>query len=417
MAIANTTTTITMGCIVWLMAMYCKACGDKLGDPQEDLNDPEGEFIPDLGVIENDDAHIDVIYRDGRGSVLRCNHVNEMGTKVLDDPPGEDPEGQPDNGSRPEPQPNGPPSNGGGGRRQKTGEVYDLPEDKDAMDLLEEVISNPVYGLDGDQIKEVLSWGDLFDGQIPPQQLEEILSNLSGISNQKAQLMTRKYEASFNKWIKDQTDGDSGPTLGVGAGMTGNAPVQGSQGPTPMPSKPQPKPSPQPQGQEKSEPGPSEDPPGPGSRDRRTRRQQRRQEAIDEAAEEFAFQFANNAADDAGIMFREMRDLAVTLFKKKAESDPEWFFEKAEKWDMDLFDEVMKESEHKRKQDEPSEPSADVDVDQALEEVMADDDNTVDEGKSDEDVIEDELESMMGEEDEENFDDEIDELENMMEVE
>lgn len=432
MAIVGTANPITTEYVVWLMPMYCSACGEQLGPPQDDLHDPEGKFMPDtVGKVENEDAHIEVISRENRGEVLRCTNKGEMGAKLLEEPPGENPEGQPGNGGGSPPQGNGGPANGAQNPRQGGGQVYDLDEDKDAMGILEDVITNKAYELDEGQIQEVMSWGEIYNGQIPPNQLQTILGNMKGVSKQQSKLMSRKYEALMNKWIREESQDDGGPALGGLPGM--GTPTQGAQPssqPHPARAKPQPS-KPQPQPDQEPEQEESVEPPGPGSRSRRQERQERRQEAIDKAADEFAYQFAQNAAQDAGLMFQQMREIGVTLFKKKAESDPEWFFEKAEKWDMDLFDEIMSESEAKRQQSEPSEPKADMDVDNALESVMEDDANGDDEGKSADGLMDEEIESIMEgeeegydeetappepEEQDDSFDDELDEMMSEMEA-
>lgn len=432
MAIVDTANPITTAYVVWLMPKYCSACGEQLGPPQEDLHDPEGKFMPDtVGKVENDDAHIEVISRENRGEVLRCTNAGEMGAKLLEQPPGENPEGQPPNGAESQHQGNGGPSNGAARGPGGGGQVYDLDEDKDAMGILEDVITNKAYELDEGQIQEVMSWGEIYNGQIPPNQLQTILGNMKGVSKQQSKLMSRKYEALMNKWIREESQDDGGPALGGLPGM--GTPTQGAQPssrPHPARAKPQ-QPSPQPQPEQDPEKEESMEPPGPGSRNRRQERQERRQEAIDKAADEFAYQFAQNAAQDAGLMFQQVREIGTTLFKKKAERDPEWFFEKAEKWDMDLFDEIMSESEAKRKQSEPSEPQADADVDSALENVMSSEDDEVSEEQTDQEAIDNEIESIMdegmedeigenlsdeSEEQDGSFDGELDEMMEEMEV-
>lgn len=363
---------------------WCSACGEELSEElDEAFHDPEGDWIEanlgiESGPIGDQESHIKVIYRE-TGPVIQCQEDKQM-TKLQAEPP--DGEGEPPP-SEEQPESsgggNGNGGNGGGGsepeqqkqpqkpqqkERPQRQQVYDDQPDKDAMGILGDVITNPAYELSQEQIEEVGSWGDIYDGQIPPDQLEELLKNLSGVSSQRAQLMRQKYEAKLNKWVRSQSGGNSGPSLGMGA----MPPPQAQQNQGRGPPQPSPQPQPQPTPDPEPEPEPEPETKDPPSRKRR----ERREEMVDKAADEFAQKFALNAAEGAGTFVRDIREVARTVMKKKAETDPEWFFEKAESWDMDLFDDVMSMSDAKAEQEQGSAPTpeADAEVDSALDGVM-----------------------------------------------
>lgn len=371
--------------------MWCNTCGEELSeDIDEAIHDETGDWINEQFGLPNEpvgdeNSHIEVLYRD-TGVVPRCRKENQF-TKVVPEPPEENGDG---NGADTEQQPeqNGDDSNGGApeqksqntsrqAQRQqqrrgtRTRDVYDVPENKDPEDILKEVLTNEVFNLERPQVAEVMDWADIYDGKIPPDQLQELLSNMSGVQKQTAQLMRQKYEAKLNKWIQQQNSNDSGPNLGAtyatgSPSMQNVQPNNNQQNNGPSKEEIRRRKAAQKAKQEKQEESNSRD-----------RRQKRRQEAIDKAADQFAQNFAQNAAQGAGMFFKDLREIARTLFKKKAEKDPDWFFEKAEKWDMDLFDEIMTESEAKSRGEETmsGEPSADLEVDNALESVKSNPNN------------------------------------------
>jgi len=318
------------------------------------------------GPIKNEDAHLEMVYRE-TGNQLRCRRANQFCSIEEGTPQGD---GQPQSSETQKQQPSG---NGQQKQEQRSppkpsqsGEVYDFDPDKDSIDILEDIISNPVHGLDQDQIDEVMSWGDIYDGQIPPGQLQQILENLKGVSKQRAQLIKQKYEAKLNKWMRDQSDNSVGPSLGL---PSGHSQPNQAGGPAPSPQQMKQKKrqrKKQRQAQQKKQ-----------KRRRkskgRDRRKERRQDAIDKAADEFAYKFAQNMAEDAGTIFNDARDILTTVFKQKAKNDPEWFIEKSEKWDMSLLDTMMEKSEGKKQQEEQeSAPEVDMEIDNALDEVMQD---------------------------------------------
>ena len=394
--------------------IWCSACGAELSDDiDEALHDEKGDYINENFGLPNDpvgdeNSHVQVIYRD-TGTATRCRREGKM-TSLMDHPPEED---GGSSESQQQKQPNG--GNGGdesngkekpsrGGRQQQqrsrraspeVDEVYDIDEDKDPRDILLMVIENDVFGLSREQMLEVMDWAEIYDGQIPPDQLEKILSNMSGVQKQSANLMRQKYEAKLNKWMQEQNQGDSGPQLGATyASSTRGMPTRPNNQPPHRPKRQPQRPPNKPQGgggggmsdeerkemlERKKSEKESEDG-GDGSKQKprrekmREHRLERRQEAIDKAADELA----QNLASEAGVMLKDFRSIARTLFKKKAENDPDWFFEKMEKWDMDLLDELMSESEAKRMDDGSTNnsPTADSEVDGALESIKSNEGNS-----------------------------------------
>ena len=339
--------------------MVCKSCGGVLGHPEDELHDPEGEhpMSQKLGISpDNPDAHIVVSNGPGDSKRLRCSKTGQA-TKVMSkgEYQKEVGEGSPSGDSQLRDQPRDPRTGGG---------IYEDSPDKDAMDILREVITNEAYELTEGQIAEVEDWGEIFDGQIAPEKLEAVLSNLSGVSNQKAKLIRDKYEAKISRWMREMSEGNQGPAIG---GIQGQSISTSSESAGPTQEQIQ-RASEiarkrREQQQEKKEP----QTPHRQRMSRRERRTMRRQDALDSAIDRAAMEMAGNFAQDFGTFFSDAREIMTTALKKKAESDPEWFFEKMEKWDMDLFDEVMSASEKKQEQQRIQ---RDAEVDDALEELM-----------------------------------------------
>ena len=353
---------------------YCSACGEEVGNPNEQLHDPDNLLqIVEGGASNPDSAHIEA--KDGpKGPRMFCTNTGQT-TKIQQEPPGDGSGTDPSQGPNPEPK-----------REPSSGEVYDLPEETDAMDILESVIATPVFGLDDEQIGEVLSWGDIYDGQVPPDVVQNLLENLKGVSKQKSSLMRQKYEAKLNKWIQERSREQGGPSIGVQT----SPPMPQQGGPSGGRIPPQPPSNENPEGGQGG--GPSESgrptpPPGPEPNstdpreERRKRRIERRNDAMDVAAQRFAEQATQQMAQDIGGIFGDMREVAYTAFKKKAEKDPDWFFEKMEQWDVDILDAVLEPSEARKEEMGGSSGGggggfgADMDVDNALEEMGGLDDS------------------------------------------
>lgn len=331
--------------------MWCNSCGNSLDDPTEDLHDPKGEFLEELGPVENPDSHhIKAVYGE-KGVRILCANTGKM-TKLVEQPPGEEdkdiPGGAPSDSQEPKRDPN-------------PGPVYDLEEEKQAEDILNEVIGNPAYGLSDGQIEEVESWLRIYDGRIPPDMLQDVLYSLDGISKQKAKLMRQKYEALINKWIVDQTQENDGPPIGSMAAPP--SPNPGAQGQRPQKGK-------SPKGGGGGQQNSRDFDHGDRREVRQGRRQDRRQEVIDTMADEMA----RNVASNAGQFYNDMRDIFTTLLKRKAERDPEWFFEKADAFGMDIIDELSEPSQAKTQEKhqggERQSHEVDQEVDKAVQEMM-----------------------------------------------
>lgn len=349
---------------------FCKACGGELGDPETELHDPNNHYeIVEDGVSNPDSAHIKVV-EGSKGPRMNCTREDSF-TKIVNEPP--QPEGGGSGGSEGQPKSSDPKP------APKSEKVYDLPEEKSAMDILHEVASTPVFELNDAQVQELMSWGEIYDGQIPPDQVEAILSNFSGVSKQTASLIRQKYEAKLNRWMQKRARDSGGPQ--IGAGRTTPMPQPPSGGGSPPSnnggsdeSESNPPPRPDPSSGSSDDNMPSD--PLEMSKKRRNKRQSRRQQMMDEALDEFAHAAAQNMAGEVGKGFTQMRDIFFTLIKNKAKKDPDWFFEKMEEWDMDIVDEFFSMSEARQEELKGGEAggfNVDMDIDQALDDTLAED--------------------------------------------
>jgi len=219
------------------------------------------------------------------------------------------------------------------------------------------------------------------EGHIPPGIFEDILSNFSGIANQTAKLAKQKYEVKLNKWVRSEVQQDDSPPIGI---TSNPSPPSRSSRPTSskrrqtqnvsgggQPSQGGQKPS----ESEKARRSKRRETPSSVEEVRKKRRVQRvnrRSDIIDQAAREFADEAASEFASEFTGMFGDMRDVAYTFFKRKAEKDPDWLFEKMEKWDMDMLDVLLEPSEARKEEmgEGGSKPEADQEIDAAMEEVM-----------------------------------------------
>lgn len=334
----------------------CSSCGTKLGHPEDEVEHPEDDDPPE-------DAHFKVQIRSDGAERAQCKQTGQLASVVVGNdkvsPLTGDVTGKVETG--------GDVGEGGRSGRQgpeeDDGRVFDFPEEKSQLDILKDVIENPRYELNSDQIAEVVDWAEDYNGQMPPDVLEDLLANMEGIQKQSAKLMRNKYELKINNWIREQSNNDDGPPIGALAKHRAGPPSS-SGGPkrsTPTPSPPQNN------GNQNGKKRPS---PPRTNVSRAERRQERRQEALDKMTDEFALTAAQNMAEDFGSAFTEMREFFFTLIRKKAEKDPDWFFEKAEEWDMDILDEFMSESEAKQRESETTQPSQPM-VDQELDNVMS----------------------------------------------
>lgn len=364
--------------------VICSQCGHPLGPSEEEIAHPEDENPPD-------DPHFKVQIRDDGEERLQCIDTgrlaspagpedNNIGGDNLSYPElfkkhhGELPPGMGEGGGEVGQQ------SGSGGRQQPTpGGIYDVKEEKDQMDLLRDVITNPRYGLNDEHIQEVQGWAVDMDGRLPPNTLEDILKNLKGVQKQTAKLIRQRYELKLNRWMRDHQSGEEGPPIGVTTGpmpaQSGSSP--GNQGATPTPRGKQKsgnqsqeeQPSDTPDRQPRGRPSPS---PNNLREYRRTRRTQRRQETMDIAAQRVAEQAADEIARELITDFGRYFSLPAKILEAKIEKDPDWALEKAEQFDIDIM-ELMEPSEKRKKEKQQQEkrdaPQVDNEVDNALQEV------------------------------------------------
>lgn len=379
--------------------MYCKVCGDPLGDPEEDLHDPDNKAGIIEGGVENpDSAHIKVV--DGPGSKdnhrFQCANKGQI-TSLVQEPPPEDPDpsgGEPNENRQPSPT-----------TQPTVDEVYDIdgPQSSDAIVI--DVVRNPIYGLSDEQLMEIKDWVDIYDGQIPPDDLEAILSDFNSVADQTARLMRKKYEAKLNREMRKRAEEDKGPSIGS-LGRGAQLP-QGGRGGHPPPQQPPPSGGQQPERPSPAENGSSE-PSGENDlrTERRRRRIERRNDAFDEAVEEFAHQAASEMAAGAGGLFGDISDALGTAIKTKAQKDPDWFFEKMEQWDIDVLDAFLEPSEAKKQElDRGAKPGSQVDqeVQEALESLDSGEEQQ-EEYPTETAVGDNEMEQILAEEEEENPD-------------
>lgn len=350
--------------------MYCKACGNRVGDPEDDLHDPDNLMeIVEGGVSNPNDAHLKAA--DGaKGPRLYCRPTGKVTTIVKEDP-NQQGEGGAPNESRT--------------RSESEDPVYDVEEEKSQIRLLAETVSNPIYGLNDGQIDEIKEWAEIYDGRLPPDVLEKVVQNFSGVAKQTATLMREKYEAKINRWIREQSSDQGGPPIGVTS-----QPPRGRRGRS---GRGSPRPSP--------ETSPEEGGPETPDEIRRNRRQERRMRAMErrqDALDEATAEAARESIQELTATIRDGRNLLKTILTAKAEKDPDWFFE-----NFDLLQSLGEPSEARKRELEAMEEGRQVDreVDEALQQVSegSEPDSTVeDEPLEEEPVMEepDEFEEVFG---------------------
>lgn len=365
----------------------CTQCGHPLGPQAEEIAHPKDDDPPE-------NPHFKVQIRDDGEERLQCVESGRLASVATpkDDNIGPDNlsyaelfnefhgEMPPGMGEASEEVGQG--STQGGGQKRSPGGIYDIDEDVDQMKIIEDVVTNPRYGLNDDHIQEVKDWAMDMDGRLPPATLEDILKNLSGIQKQTAQLIRQRYELKLNKWMRDRSQDDGGPPIGVS--MQPMPRQRGSSGssrrgsPTPQPerkSKNQSQEDEQRGRQDRQDRGRSDPSPDNLREYRRTRRTKRRQDGMDIAVQTVAEEAADEIARELVGQFGGLLDIPRTVLKRKAEKDPDWFLEKAEQLDVDIM-EIMEPSEQRKKEMEEerqqSGPEVDNEVDNALEQLTED---------------------------------------------
>jgi len=348
--------------------VWCKACGEELGDPDEVLHDPDDEYgIVEGGVSNPDTAHIKVV-KGEKGARMQCQKAGQM-TKLVSK---EELEADKDE----------PPSDSGAqGKAGKERPVYDLKEDQSAKDILYQVVANPIHDLSDEQIQEVGDWADMYDGQIPPDTLEQVLKNLSGVSKQAAGLMAQKYEIKLTRWMQEQARDEGGPVIGAVANpIPSSGPPQasgrrveanGSQS-QPSPQGDQAAPRNHPESDEEYVDNDEESlDPHEIREEGRSRRVRRRQIVADEFAHEVAREAAPELAREFTKSFGTYFGLPARLIQAKIEKDPEWFFEKAESLDIDIIEDFFEPSQARKEEmaRERKKNSRDREIDNAVKQM------------------------------------------------
>ena len=373
----------------------CNQCGTELREPDKEVAHPDDDNPPD-------DAHFKVQIRDHDGGErLQCVETGHLAKPVnpSDDDYREVYEEKHD-GELPieeaasvaasdseQISERGPTGN------QSPDDVFEFEEEKSQIDILAEVVANPHYGLEDPQITEVISWAEDFNGQMPPDVLQDLVSNMKGVQKQTAELIKRRYEIKLNNWFRKQQNQDNdGPPIGVMGGPRPNQRGMSSPNPrpTPTPKPEQPAQEPNVEGEEPDEFDEHDDsgrrvgglPNQDIRKERRQRRVKRRNDALDITAEEMANEAAPQIARELSKNFGTYFGLPAKILEAKAERDPDWFLEKAdeieEKLGITLFD-ILEESETKKQEREqaeqerpPDQTEVDNEMDAALEKVRND---------------------------------------------
>ena len=361
----------------------CAACGTPLGPQEEEIDHPKDDNNPDnphftVQIRDSDDAERLQCNKTGQIAAVATPGEQEVGNtgksyaEIFQEfhdelPPGV---GEPAGGGESEPTQSGRPEPEPGG-------IYDIQEEKTQIDLLQEVVTNPRYGLNDEHIQEVRGWAQDMDGRLPPATLEDILKNLKGVQKQTASLIRQRYELKLNKWMRNQSTNDGGPQIGIGApGAPGqsSSSFSGSR-PTPTPSGGGKTGNQSPTKEELERGGrPSRGGPEPSPDNlreyRRTRRTQRRQEFADTATQKIAEEAADEIARQLIPEMGRYLGLPAKIVEAKIEKDPDWALELADRLDIDIMD-LMEPSEQRKKEmreeNNRSSPQVDSEVDDALE--------------------------------------------------
>lgn len=338
------------------LPVVCNQCEEELGDPDNEVAHPDDPDAPD-------DAHFTVQIREDGEERLQCTVTGRLARPVgpddedypFDTPTQE--EGPPDQPQSQEPEPEGqaqprPP--------QDNSPVFDLEEDKSQMDILYDVVSNPHYGLDQEQVGEVKAWAEDYDGQMPPDVLEDLVRLMDGVSKQTAKLVRRRYELKLNKWVRNQTQEEEGPPIGFGANPYSGAQMGSSPSRS---SRSHNRPSPKAQREQKEQEEQDRQQQEEQEESRREKRVSRRREAVDNAMDELAMGTAENLSSEAGQGLIQFRNIGLKVLEAKAEKDPDWFFELADRLDIDPMM-LLEPSEARKKemQEERSQTQSAVDA-------------------------------------------------------
>lgn len=384
--------------------IICNQCGYILGPKEEEVLDP--------GNNEPADPHFKVQQRDDGEERLQCmdtgrlaspiGHEDDDYAELFHETHGSLPE-EVESPSEPEETVENHERVGEESRRSRSDDdsVFDFEEDKDQMQLLAEVVSNPHYDLSDEQIMEVKEWAKDYNGQMPPDALESLVANMSGVQKQTAKLIRKRYELKLNNWFRQQQSEDSrGPPIGAMGGVGAMQRSSGAPSPrtTPTPNVDRTEEKPKTDEEEevvtRREEEDSREVGGLPNQDlrkeRRQRRVKRRNDALDITAEEMAKEAAPEIARELTRNFGTYFGLPAKIIEAKAEQDPDWFIEKAdefeEKLGISIFD-ILEDSQTKKEREEREggrrrrrQTRVDDEMDQALERVTQEDDKEETEG-------------------------------------
>jgi len=375
----------------------CKACGTPLGHPDEEVNDPEADATPD-------DPHFEVVRKDGDDKErFRCLDTGQIASPVAPDDDNyeevyEEHHSSSLDGDGGSPPPTESEENQEGSSGVSPDQVFDFDEEKSQMEILADVVTNPHYELDEAQVREIRSWAQDYEGQMPPNVLEDLLKNMKGVQKQTAQLVRQRYELKLNKWVRKKQQGEQGPPIGVTGGRPMPQSRTGRSSPTPTPSS-SPTPTPNPDtSEEKPELDEGTSDTGDGSgrdalddsspfnsdlrQERRKRRIERRNEAMDVAVEEMAHEMAPEVARELANNFGTYFGLPAKILEAKAEQDPDWFLEKMDEFEeklginmTDILEESDAKKEQRNKQQQQGQAEVDNELDEALEEMNTENPN------------------------------------------
>jgi len=347
----------------------CSACHEPLGEPEDEVEGPEED---------KPDAHFKIQIRSDGEQRMQCRETGQ-----LSKPLGPDDDDYPHDkfGSEPEQEQENVEQEGQTHQSDtpnKQGQVYDFKEDKSPIDLLQEVVTNPSYGLDDDQINEIRAWALDYDGQLPPDTLEDIAALMEGVQKQTAQLMKQRYELKLNKWMAEQQSGDRGPSIGMSNPFVrSNSTRIRTPDPSVGPSRES--------MMQAQQMGPPDSAAGPSNSDargspddgpnRREKRRKGRRQAASNAFDTMANKAAENIGEQMGTNYGRGQDIAFRVLEAKAQKDPDWFLEKAQQIEENLgisIWDIFESSDAKKSEQNTSrsQPSVDNESDAALQAAM-----------------------------------------------
>lgn len=334
--------------------IVCVACGEPLGSPEDEIGE-DGHFTLVEGRPDNDPR----VRCGNTGQIRHPESVGVPKTEYQRGSGGDGEEVEPEN-SQPQTQQQErqpPPQHDKG---------LDLDEEIEPLDLLHDVLANPLYELSEPQIGEVESWAEEFDeGMIPPDSLEQILGLMDGVSQQKAQLMRQKYELKLQRWMRKRSEDGGGPPIGMLGRRSGRSPspidITGGGSGTPSPSRTS-------GGMQRSQQQNIEE------REQDPERViDRRKDKARDRVDEFLDSFAENVGNDVGTFYTDAKQIVKTALLKKAEDDPDWVLEKLEHLGgFEIVQEIMAPSDAKRaeqQQQRQSQPEVDREIDNAVNRV------------------------------------------------